>query len=165
MEVTFEIRGDAKVVAYLQSIPQKVQAELLRAITALTYELQSYIQTTKLSGGLLNVRSGALRSSIFTEVTQGSNYIQGRVMVPKGQVPYAGIQEYGGTIAHPGGTPYRVIDGRAVFVPLSAAAASLPRTAAHSIVIPERSYMRSSLAERRPEIVATIRDAVKLGLA
>jgi phage gpG-like protein len=56
-------------------------------------------------------------------------------------VPYAAIHEFGGTINHPGGTPYRVIDGRTVFVRKSEGK-GLRKTQPHEIKIPARPYLR-----------------------
>lgn len=58
----------------------------------------------------------------------------------------AAIQEYGAHINHPGGTPYKVVDGRAVFVRKDAPGAdSLPKTKPHPIVIPPRPFMRPTV--------------------
>lgn len=58
----------------------------------------------------------------------------------------AAIQEYGAHINHPGGTPYKIVDGRAVFVRKdSPEAASLPVTKPHPIVIPPRPFMRPTV--------------------
>ena len=61
-------------------------------------------------------------------------------------IPYARIHELGGTINHPGGTPYRIIDGRAVFVS-KAQGAGLPKTRAHEIEMPARPYITPAMTE------------------
>lgn len=54
----------------------------------------------------------------------------------------AAIEEFGATINHPGGTPYKIgAGGRAVFVP-KAEGAGLPVIKPHTIVIPARPFMR-----------------------
>lgn len=60
-------------------------------------------------------------------------------------VPYARIHEFGGTIKHPGGTPYKIVDGRAVFVS-KAEGADLPKTKPHDITIRARPYLRPGFA-------------------
>ena len=55
-------------------------------------------------------------------------------------IPYARIHEYGGTINHPGGTPYKIVNGRAVFVS-KARGAGLPVTKPHDITMPARPYI------------------------
>ncbi|MDF0543336.1 HK97 gp10 family phage protein [Sphingobium sp. H39-3-25] len=76
--------------------------------------------------------------------------------------PYAAIHEYGGTINHPGGTAYFIgDDGMAVFVPDSNILSTyLPRTKPHTIVMPERPYMRPALEKNRVEIAKMITAAV-----
>src|SRR5260370_40510541 len=144
MKLDWEIRTQA-VIARLDKIPANVRLELQEELPKIGYELQAYIQQVKLSGGVLNVKSGALRSHIFMNMTEGANYIQVVVSISVGQVPYAGIHEYGGSINHPGGTAY----GHYGFVANRNATAGMPRTAAHVIPMPERSYMRSSMVDRK----------------
>lgn len=57
----------------------------------------------------------------------------------------AAVQEFGATISHPGGTPYKIgADGKAVFVS-KANGAGLPVTKSHTIVIPPRPFMRPTV--------------------
>lgn len=77
--------------------------------------------------------------------------------------PYAAIQEFGGTINHPGGTPYFPgSDGKARFVSNSGYGAfhTLPKTKPHKITLPERPYMRPAAKKERPKAVKRIVDAV-----
>lgn len=62
-------------------------------------------------------------------------------------VKYAAIHEFGGTIKHPGGTPYKIVDGRAVFVSLRNAEPDLPRTKPHAIKIKKRPYLKPAYIE------------------
>lgn len=66
-----------------------------------------------------------------------------------GDLRYGLTHEYGDTIPHPGGTAYRVVNGKARFVSNEKAQAyyaktgkQLPRTKAHTITIPARPYLR-----------------------
>ena len=70
-------------------------------------------------------------------------------------VPYAGIQEFGGTIMHPGGTPYMIIGGS--FIPLSKMknGPAVKFTKPHPIVIPPRPYIRPALYENKAKIQDT----------
>ena len=80
--------------------------------------------------------------------------------------PYAAIQEFGGTINHPGGTPYFVIDGKAIFVSNANADAVLGRNVArtkpHTIVLKERPYMRPALQAKRARISELIKEAINV---
>lgn len=77
--------------------------------------------------------------------------------------PYAAIHEFGGTINHPGGTPYFMRDGKPVFVSKSGHGAfhGLPVTKPHTIEMPERPYMRPAAQKTRPEARALVVAAVK----
>lgn len=77
--------------------------------------------------------------------------------------PYAAIQEFGGTIEHPGGTPYFVgRDGKIRFVSKQGPGAfhGLPVTKPHSITLEERPYMRPAAQRSRPHAVKRVVDAV-----
>lgn len=76
--------------------------------------------------------------------------------------PYAAIHEFGGTINHPGGTPYFMRDGKPVFVSNSGAGAfhGLPKTKAHTITMPSRPYMRPARDKQRPAVKALVEDAI-----
>lgn len=79
-----------------------------------------------------------------TKVTQGPR---------QGDLRYGLLHEYGGTIPHPGGTPYIVVEGgKAVFVSIAKAqeieantGRKLPVTKPHSITMPARPFLRPGL--------------------
>lgn len=81
-----------------------------------------------------------------TKVTQGPR---------QGDLRYGLLHEYGGTIPHPGGTPYIVVEGgKAVFVSIAKAqeieaktGRKLPVTKAHTITMPARPFLRPGLRE------------------
>lgn len=77
--------------------------------------------------------------------------------------PYAAIHEFGGTIDHPGGTPYFMRDGKPVFVSNSGQGAfhTLPVTKPHKITMPERPYLRPAAARAKERFPQAIADAVK----
>lgn len=83
--------------------------------------------------------------------------------------PYAAIQEFGGTIHHPGGTPYFMRDGKPVFVGKGGHGAfhTLPVTKPHDITLEPRPYMaptRDALKGRAQELVQqAINHIVKTG--
>jgi hypothetical protein len=66
------------------------------------------------------------------------------------------IHEFGAEIDHPGGTPYIIVEGgKAQFVSKnSPAAVGAKVTKPHKIVIPERSFMRSTIKEKKKDIIA-----------
>jgi hypothetical protein len=63
------------------------------------------------------------------------------------------VHEFGATINHPGGTPYVIVPKiGAIFVEKGHPSPD-GITQPHRIVIPERSFMRSTLREKRAEII------------
>lgn len=165
--ISLEITGTERVVSGFNLRVERVRVAAKSTLDAWAMELAGYIKANKLSGSPLHRRSGRLSASVHPfdqstpdAVTAGA--------ASGGNVPYARIQEYGGTIHHPGGTAYFIsaLLGRAFFVSnASAIAASLPRTKPHDIPIPERSYMRSSLREEAPRGIEMLRAAVKEAIA
>lgn len=64
------------------------------------------------------------------------------------------VHEFGATIDHPGGTPFRYnYDGQVIFLKKGDSRA-VNMTEPHKIIIPERSFIRSTLKEKRKEIIA-----------
>lgn len=73
----------------------------------------------------------------------------------------AAVQEYGATINHPGGTPYKIgPDGKAIFVS-KAVGANLPVTKPHTIVIPPRPFMRPTVTRDKPTWISLFKDGAK----
>lgn len=115
-----------------------------------TYALQAHVVEQKLTGQVLNVRTGTLRRSITARVIRGGATITGLVGT---NVVYARIHEFGGTVQVPEIVPVRakalrfVIDGKVIFA---------RRTRAHPVRLRERSFLRSSLRERRPFVLQAL---------
>lgn len=108
--------------------------------------------------GTLQPRSGNLRNRMSIGATVSGKKLKATI---SNNMEYAAIHEYGGTINHPGGTPYFISGGELVFVRKnSPRAAFLPKTQPHTIKIPERSFARSSLKEKRKEIPEIILNAI-----
>jgi hypothetical protein len=66
--ISAELLGDGPALDRLRALPDVANAGLARAIARLGIALQSNVQQDKLSGEVLKVRSGALRSSINVEI-------------------------------------------------------------------------------------------------
>jgi phage gpG-like protein len=161
--IRVEMRGDAEIIARLNAFPTSLRAILRRRVWALTLKLQARVQG-KLSGKVLNVVTGALRRSIQSDVKETSGAVRGRVF-STGDVKYAAIHEFGGrTKAHiilpkkalalrfaMGGAPTGPLGPHMVF----AKAVNHPGSR-----MPERSFMRSSLADMREEIVRELTQGV-----
>lgn len=78
-------------------------------------------------------------------------------------VEYARIQEFGGTINHPGGTAYKIVGpGKAVFLKNSNPdAATAKRTKPHTITLPPRPFMRPALNNNKDKIGKTFNNRVR----
>lgn len=150
-----EVNSKAVMVG-LDRLPMVVIQALEKKIRQQANDLAAYVVAFKLQGQVLKHRTGALGRSIQSEAAATGEVVKGRVF-SAGDVKYARIHEYGGVIHHPGGTAYILEKtGLAKFVSNAAAGPDLPRTKPHDITMPQRSYMRTSLADKRDEIIAGI---------
>lgn len=157
--ITISVEGDQDLILRLRRLPEKMRNALLTKITTLTLKLESRVKT-KLSGGVLRVRTGALRRSIFSRVSKSTYEITGRV-ASSGDVKYAGIHEFGGT------TKPHIIEPRkaAVLAFMIGGKKIFARRVHHpGSRMPTRSFLRSSLAEMRPEIVTGLSEAATEGV-
>jgi phage gpG-like protein len=165
--------GSKEIAQRLRASGGALMDTIAGRVQALAIRLQGYIVTNKLSGQVLNVGKaypghtpGQLRSSITSAIDRNDPVITGRVF-SAGDVKYAAIHEFGGTIHHPGGTAYYIdrSTGLARFVSNSSGAAEyLPRTRPHDIVMPERSFMRTGLADFKPTIVEELAAVATMAL-
>lgn len=62
--ITGYIVGDRELIARMQGVPAAMKAEVDKTVTKLGFELQARVQTAYLTGQVLHVRTGRLRSSI-----------------------------------------------------------------------------------------------------
>jgi phage gpG-like protein len=149
--ITIELVGDRELAARLDAMPGRVHDGLARAVTRLGLELQRKVQAEKLTGQVLKVRTGSLRSSINTEVTDTPARITASV---GSNIRYGRVHEYGvdhpWVIAAKRGKALRFEIGGRVF---------FRRSVTHP-PLPERSFLRSALAEMAPQIDAGLRAAV-----
>ncbi len=138
----------------LAAMPERVQAALVEKANALAAELEASVQQ-KLAGGVLNPRTGALARSIVTTIMESAAGISVSV-ASNGDVKYAAIHEFGGTIP-----PHEIVPDKARALAFAigkqvfARRVNLP-----AVTMPERSYLRSSLAEMADEIRDGLSEAV-----
>jgi phage gpG-like protein len=138
---------------------QAVQGALLGKANALRGALEARIQQ-KLSGEVLQTRSGALAASIISSIeNDGSNP---SVSISSAGVPYAAIQEFGGkTAAH------EIVAVKGKVLAFSAGGGQVFARSVHhpGSNIPARSYLGSSLADMRDEIESGFKQAILEALA
>jgi phage gpG-like protein len=143
------------VLARLTRFSGNVRGAIRRAI-ALDTDRVAELARGKLSGGVLHVRSGRLLASLRSSVRESPDFITGQVQAGRG-VPYARIHEYGGR------TKPHVIEARNALALRFTVGGKVvfARSVNHpGSLIPERSYLRSSLAELRGQIVEDLKAAV-----
>ena len=151
--IALSLRDSAS--AALAAMPERISAALSDKANALAAELEAKVQR-KLAGGVLNQRTGALARSIVTTIEDTAAGVSASIAT-SGDVKYAAIQEFGGTIPPHQILPDKAkalafaVDGKEVFAKL----VNLP-----AVTMPERSYMRSSLAEMQDVIREELTEAV-----
>jgi phage gpG-like protein len=126
----------------LAGMPDRVRQALASKANMLAVALEAKIQQ-KLSGGVLNSRSGALASSIVATVDDSSTDVSVRIGT-SGDVKYAAIQEFGGTIP-----PHEIVPDKAKALAFAVGGKQVfaKRVNLPAVTLPERSYLRASLGE------------------
>ena len=148
-----------KLSASMGSMPAQVVAAIETKMQMITINLQRIVITEKLHGQVLKQQSGKLARSIQQESHTEGEMVIGTVF-SAGDVKYAAIHEYGGKtpphdiIPNKAGALAFMMGGRQVF----AAIVHHPGS-----VMPERSFLRSSLAEQASEITTGLKEAALRG--
>ena len=152
--ITVEVVGDKQVIAKLEALPGRLHDALLKRVTSLSLQMQAAVKL-KLSGSVLNVRSGNLRRSIQSDVNDQPTEVSGRIF-SDASVRYAAIHEFGGR------TRPHVIEAKAggVLAFQSGGKTVFARRVNHpGSKIPARPFMRPTLAEYRGKIVDSFQAA------
>jgi len=136
--------------AALADMPERVRAALADKAAMLAAELQAKIEQ-KLSGGVLNAKTGALARSIIAAANISVTVTAGA------DIKYAAIHEFGGVIP-----PHEIVPdkARALAFLVGGKQAFAGRVQIPAVAMPERSYMRSSLAEMTDEIANAMTEAI-----
>ena len=133
---------------------QAVQDARLGQADALRGALEDRIQQ-KLSGEVLETRSGALAASIISSIENDGSDTS--VSISSTGVPYAAIQEFGGkTAAHD------IVAVKAKALAFSMGGEQIFAKSVHhpGSTIPARSYLGSSLSEMSDEIKSGFKQAI-----
>jgi phage gpG-like protein len=133
---------------------QAVQDALLGQADALRGALEARIQQ-KLSGEVLQTRSGALAASIISAIENDGSDTS--VSISSTGVPYAAIQEFGGkTAAHD------IVAVKAKALAFSMGGDHIFAKGVHhpGSTIPARSYLGSSFADMRDDIESGFKQAI-----
>lgn len=149
--------GDKETVAKLGRANSSLRGKVKQSIVALTIALLVKVKEEKLTGQVLNVRTGRLRRSINQSVTDTGAQIYGVVgtNVSYGRAHEMGFRGQMSVKAH-----MRQIK-KAWGKPLKSPKSILVRAHSRTVDFPERSFLRSSLREMEPKIRYDIREALQ----
>ena len=149
-----EIRIETdQFVTAIEGKAERIFAAVRGEMPAEVGNLLAYIKDSKLSGQVLNQRSGNLKRSGFTEVTEAGQDVTGYVGFGR-TVPYAAIHNYGGEINVPEVTGKLMVfqrEGLTVFT---------MKHRAFTVNMPARNFLESSAEEREPVIREGFKEAV-----
>lgn len=128
------IGGDAAIAKY-DNMPQRLKAELRVGIGRAALLVQVQSKQNKLSGQVLNVKTGRLRRSINTKITETDTGVQGSVGT---NVEYAHAHEYGfqGTVSVREHLRTSVLGNKFIV-----------RSHNMNMNVPEKSFLRSALSD------------------
>lgn len=153
------VTGDSAVVASIREQYRKITTNVEQSIGRLTLKLLTRVKVNKLSGQVLNVRTGRLRRSITQKVVNTPSQITGIVGT---NVEYARAHELGfnGQVS---------VKAHLRQIKMAWGKSITPRTVeirAHSrqVNLPEKSFLRSALTDMAPEIMQTLQQSVRQGI-
>lgn len=152
MKLKAVIVGGAEVKAQFDKMPDELQAELRKGIARAVLMVQKRTKQ-KLSDDVLKVKTGRLRRSITTQITERPGRVEGKVGTV---VKYGRVHEFGFS----GQVSVREHLRKAV----NSAKASMVRAHKRHVNVPERSFLRTSLNELSPEINAAFSAALDVKL-
>lgn len=143
--ISGHVEGVEQVVHRFEAFTPQVHDRLVRVIRGIGLDLKGYIQQSKLQGQVLRHRTGWLSSHVTAKTSDSGETITTEVGVDTKAVPYARIHEYGGVTK-----PHVIVARRAQSLAFVAGGKTVfARKVNHpGSVMPERSYMRSGLADR-----------------
>jgi hypothetical protein len=137
---------DERVIAWLKNSFSEIAAALRIAMLQQMIALRDVVVEEKLSGQVLKNKTGTLRRSQHESVTSDENSIRGAVSTDPSASAYGYVHEYGGTFD--------------VKVHMRKSSHNMQTwVREHSITFPERSFLRSTLNEMAPDIVAGLQNA------
>ncbi|MGQ0446166.1 MAG: hypothetical protein ACT4O2_13830 [Beijerinckiaceae bacterium] len=133
---------------------QAVQDALLGQADALRGALEYRIQQ-KLSGEVLETRSGALAASIISSIDNDGS--ETSVSISSTGAPYAAIQEFGGKTA---ARDIVAVNAKALAFSMGGGQIFAQSVRHPGSTIPARSYLGSSLADMRDDIESGFKQAI-----
>jgi phage gpG-like protein len=150
------LTGADALDSQLDALPAAVTAVVAAKSAALAGQLLERARQ-KLSGAVLQPRSGALAASLGVDGPTLTADAVVTTIFAGGDLKYAAIQEYGGVTS-----PHDILPSRAKALAFMTSAGEVFAKLVHhpGSRIPERSYLRSSLADMAETIDAEMKAAV-----
>jgi len=152
---TSRVKGSKEVVASIRKRAGGVRSALVQAVRKASMSLSAHVKASKLTGQVLRVQTGRLRRSINAQVTEESSGVVGRVGT---NVEYARSHEMGFKGSVQVAESLRTIK-QAFGRPINPVTATV-RAHSRRVNIPERSFLRSALADKKSAILAQIESAM-----
>ena len=160
--IKFEMVGDSEMRAALSACSRKIDDEIKSSMAFMVFRLQKQIKTHKLLGQVLHRRTGNLRDNIVRDSWQDGGRTVGVVGIAPG-APYGKLHEYGfsGAVSVPAHVrQVKQVFGRRLKTPINVHVSAHTRHERQ----PERSFMRTAIADMLPFIRQEIEAAAKRGL-
>ena len=152
-----EFIGGDVLAAVLRSYGDKVQTAIVQSVGRSALRLQREVMQNRLSGQVLNVRTGNLRRSIHQRVTNTGSAVIGEVNT---NVRYGKAHEYGfaGTVNVKASLrQVRQAFGR----PLKNPRYVQVRAHSRNVRLPERSFLRTALRDMKPMIETDLQKSIE----
>ncbi|MGH9473061.1 MAG: hypothetical protein ACRD2H_11465 [Terriglobales bacterium] len=144
-----------RVSKYQPTQREKIVAAIAAKLSALMVRLQQYIVREKLSGQVLNVRSGRLVESVQpVPATIEGPLVKAGVLAGGDAAFYAPYHEFGGKAG------YEILPVRAKALVFEWMGQMNIRSRVFRGALPARPYMAPSLAEFTPQIVQGLEEAI-----
>lgn len=154
--MSMRVIGDKALALRLEQMSEAVRSAAGQAVAVLVLKLQRKIVRDKLNGQVLKVQTGTLARSIDQVVLPSADGVRGIVST---NVEYARKHEYGAKGSESVKAHLRTVK-QAFGKPISPRKVAV-RAHSRKVDYPERSFMRSALADMREEILADMEAAVK----
>lgn len=161
LALNLTVTGLRETINQLSMLPAAVGEAIYQMVQRQVLLLQAHVVRDKLSGQVLNVRSGALRRSIQARVEKLGELVVRGFVYSAGDVKYAGIHEFGGKTA-----PHDIYPTHGQALRFAMGGETVFAKVVHhpGSQMPERSYLRSGLYDRASDIEEDARQTVAKAL-
>ena len=157
------VEGSEAVIVRLLGKATKTENAVVRRMDVLSWRLHRKITAEKLSGQVLRNRTGNLRRAVFPLVPARRTEFSIVGGAALGRTGYYGkAHEFGLTLHIP---EIRPVNAKALHWKMGGRDIFAMFARAHTVKMPQRSFMRSALRELAPMIRAELADAAREGIS